>query len=337
MFLEKLYEKRKHTDRKENTAGTCMAIVPVLGFLIFGFIPIFLGIAMSFFDFHGKQFFNFNSSKGEITEFVWFDNYKHMFSPGAKASTKENGGWFLEALFTTVIMYLSTPTCIVLSLIIAFFLSKKIKCKTLFRTIYLLPYVCSAVAIALIWGKFFAPTNGIFNRLLMDHFGANPTKYNAYDWVGKHFYMIIFLVHVWCGCGFNIVLFTAALTNVNNSYYEAAQVDGANPFQIFFKITIPSISPTTFYLFITGTIGALQAFAVPDMVGEFSSARAGTVMGMYINDKALTVVGYIEYLINEATPSHPGVASAIALMLSLIIGLVTIINFIGSRYWVSYD
>jgi len=332
MFLEKLYEKRKHTDRKENAAGTCMAIIPVLGFLIFGLVPIFLGIIMSFFDFKEQIFFTF-SGKNK-TEFVLFDNYKNLFTPGGKGSNILNGGWFLETLFTTILMYISAPTSLVLSLIIAFFLSKKIKCKTLFRTIYLLPYVCSSVAIAVIWGKFFHSDNGILNKLLINTFGADPGDYQNYDWVGKHFYTVLFLLHIWGGCGFSIILYTAALTNVNSSYYEAAQVDGANPFQIFFKITIPAISPTTFYMFVTGTIGALQAFAVPDMMSQFSAARAGKVLGMYINDKALTVVGYIQYMLKY---NRPGLASAIAVILALIISLITVINFVGSKYWVSYD
>ena len=337
MFLEKLYEKRKHTDRKENTAGTCMAIIPVIGFLIFGLIPIVLGISMSFFDFQGKLWFEFSKPKGAMdtwkaTSFVGFDNFKGIFTPSS--SNIANGGWFLKTLLSTVVMYISTPTCIVLSLLIAFFLSKKIKCKTFFRTVYLLPFVCSSIAITVIWGKFFDANNGILNKILIQSFNASASKYQSYNWAKDHFYTVLFLVHVWGGCGFNIVLYSAALTNVNSSYYEAAQVDGANPFQIFFKITVPAISPTTFYLFITGTIGSLQAYAVPDMLAAFSGTPAGTVLGVKMDNKAMTVVGYIY---NRLSAPNLGIASAIAIVLAVIIGIITIINFIGSKYWVSYD
>lgn len=334
MFLEKLYEKRKHTDRKENAAGIGMAIIPVLGFLVFGLLPIVLGIAMSFFDFKGQLWFS--SDPAHKTEFVWFDNYKGIFTPNAEGTTIDNGGWFLKTLLSTVIMYISAPTCIVLSLMVAFFLSKKIKCKTFFRTVYLLPFVCSSIAITVIWGKFFDANNGILNKILINWFGFNAKDYTNYGWVQNHFYTVLFLVHVWGGCGFNIVLYSAALTNVNSSYYEAAQVDGANPFQIFFKITVPAISPTTFYLFITSTIGALQAYAVPDMLASFSGGTAGTALGIYFPQKSLTVVGYIYHRLNGSYPA-PGIASAIALVLAVIIGIITIINFVGSKYWVSYD
>lgn len=327
MFLERIYERRKHTDLKENRAGLLMGMIPVLGFLIFGFIPIILGIVMSFFDFGKDTWFS------DQTKFVWFDNYIGCFITSGPKATSENGMYFLQSLLTTVVMYVSVPACIVISLVIAYFLSKKIKCKTFFRTVFLLPFVCSSIAVTFIWSRVFDTNLGILNQLLIHKLHMSPTKFQAYDWVGNYFYEVLFLIHVWGGCGFNIILYTAALTNVNTSYYEAAQVDGANPFQIFFKITIPAISPTTFYLFITATIGALQAYAIPDMVGRFSTALAGDVLGIEVVARQRTVIGYMESMLRVNT----GVASAMAVMLSVIIGIVTIINFIGQKYWVNYD
>jgi len=334
MFLERLYEKRKHIDLKENRAGISMAIIPFLGFLIFGLGPIFLGVVMSFFDFGGQRFFRSgtNDLGDPYFKFVGFSNYSSIFTYGFGKNVAVNGRQFLQTLYSTVIMYVSVPACIVLSLLVAFFLSKKIKCKTLFRTIYLLPFVCSSIAISLIWGRFFKQ-GGVLSQLLQKHFAMQVA---SVDWVGQYFYWVLFLVHVWGGCGFNIILYTAALTNVNNSYYEAAQVDGANPFQIFFKITLPSISPTTFYLFITSTIGAMQAYAVPDMVGKYSNAEAGKVFGIQVDEQSLTVIGYVQRLINGGD-TQVGVAAAIAVVLSAIIGVITIINFLGQKYWVSYD
>ena len=329
MFLERIYERRKHTDLKENRAGLLMGMIPVLAFLIFGFVPIILGIVMSFFDFGDRTFFS------DQTKFVGFTNYVHCFIIKGEQADPLKGMYFLETLITTVVMYISVPACIVLSLLVAFFLSKKIKGKTFFRTVFLLPFVCSSIAITFIWGRVFDTNLGILNQLLIHKLGMSPNKYQAYDWVGNHFYEVLFLINVWGGCGFNIILYTAALTNVNTSYYEAAQVDGANPFQIFFKITVPAISPTTFYLFITATIGALQTFPVPDMVGRFTAAKSGEVLGVLVHQRQLTVVGYMNSLLHNNI--RTGVASAIAVMLSIIIGVVTIINFIGQKYWVNYD
>ena len=90
-------------------------------------------------------------------DFVGFNNYIKLF---VHSSSDPNSGLFLETLVTTVVQYIATPVCLILSLLIAFFLSKKIKCKNLLRTVYLLPFICSSVAIALIWGEFFGFSNG---------------------------------------------------------------------------------------------------------------------------------------------------------------------------------
>lgn len=339
MNLEKIYEKRKHFDRKENAAGICMAIIPVLGFLIFGLVPMILGIGMAFFKFDEGEFFfrvypitlNEKKVKGQWNfDFVGFNNYIKLF---VHSSSDPNSGLFLETLVTTVVQYIATPVCLILSLLIAFFLSKKIKCKNLLRTVYLLPFICSSVAIALIWGEFFGFSNGgTLNEFAKLFWNKKPV-----NWTNEHFYMVVFIVNVWGGTGFQIILFTAALTNVNNSYYEAAKVDGANATQIFFKITLPAISPTTFYLFITGTIGALQAYAVPDMIAKIGLPAPTTLFGVKVTSPHTTVIAYINNLLNGGGQTDPGLACAAGVVLALIIGVITIINFVVSKYWVSYD
>ncbi|HBJ98031.1 MAG TPA: hypothetical protein DDY82_03070 [Clostridiales bacterium] len=342
MNLEKIYEKRKHFDRKENVAGICMAIIPVLGFLIFGLVPMVLGIGMSFFKFDdGEFFFRIYPASAELEKvgkykgnwsstFVGFDNYVKLF---VHSSSDVNSGLFLETLVTTVVQYIATPVCLILSLIIAFFLSKKIKCKNLLRTIYLLPFICSSVAIALIWGEFFGFSNGgTLNEFAKMFWNKKPV-----NWTNKHFYLVVFIVNIWGGTGFQIILFTAALTNVNNSYYEAAKVDGANATQIFFKITLPAISPTTFYLFITGTIGALQAYAVPDMIAKIGAPAPTTLFGVKVTNPHTTVIAYINNLLNGGGATDPGLACSAGVVLALIIGVITIFNFLASKYWVSYD
>ena len=116
MLIERIYEKRKHTDIKENRAGVIMGIIPVVGFLVFGLIPIILGVVMSFFDFHGKQFFDSD------TTWAGFKNYQLIFNRDPKTGFKDNGLFFVETLLNTLMMYLSVPVCIILSLIVAFFI-----------------------------------------------------------------------------------------------------------------------------------------------------------------------------------------------------------------------
>lgn len=348
MNLERIYEKRKHFDKKENAAGISMAIIPVLGFLIFGLAPMILGIVMSFFDFDTNEFFfriypagleAGRKYKGEWNcDFVGFKNYLYLFK---HESSDPDSGMFVETLVTTLVQFISLPVCIVLSLLVAFFLSKKIKGKNVMRTIYLIPFICSSIAISLIWGEFFSKT-GILNSILtaMGKVKTNSSgALNTLNWTVDRFYTVVFIINVWGGTGFQIILFTAALTNVNNSYYEAAKVDGANSFQIFFKITLPAISPTTFYLFITGVIGSLQAYVTPDMVAKIGGVPSSAkYFGVDINNPAITVMAYIQSLLMGGSDSiRPGLACATGVVLAIIIGIITIINFVVSKYWVSYD
>ena len=130
---------------------------------------------------------------------------------------------------------------------------------------------------------------------------------------------------VWSGTGYGIILYGAALTNVNSSLYEAAKVDGANSFKSFWHITIPAISPTTFYLLITGIIGALQEFARPQIIsGSGGPDNVGVTVVFYLYRSAFQ---YYEM----------GIASATAWLLAILIVGLTVINFAMSKLWVSYD
>ncbi len=314
MTLEKSFNK-KSVDKKENLAGIAMAIVPVIGFVLFGLIPMILAIVMAFLE---MDSFTFKGAK-----FVGLDNFRYVLSWTDKA----NGGKFLMSLKNTVVMAASLPISIVLSLIIAFLLTKDIRCKKLFRSIYFIPFVCSTIAISLVWKDIFlGQTYGILNSLL----GRNYK--NLIDWINdtRYFYWVLIITGVWGGTAFNIVLFGAALTNVNSAYYEAAKVDGAGAFRIFFNITLPAISPTTFYVLVTGFIGALQEFARPQ-----------TLLNSKVNfdpgpdGKGLTCVYYLYNLLWSGNKF--GQASAVAWLLAIIILIITAINFTVSKYWVSYD
>ena len=130
---------------------------------------------------------------------------------------------------------------------------------------------------------------------------------------------------VWSGTGYGIILYGAALTNVNGALYEAAKIDGATPVQSFMHVTIPAISPTTFYLLITGIIGALQEFARPQII----SGSGGP------DNVGVTVVFYLYR--NAFQYYQMGIASATAWLLAIIIVALTIFNFAISKLWVKYD
>ena len=136
----------------------------------------------------------------------------------------------------------------------------------------------------------------------------------------------VIIMSVWSGMGYGIILYTAALTGVNRSLVEAAKIDGASPFRVFFSIVIPAISPTSFFLLVTGVIGALQSFAMTNMLSDTGGP----------NGDGITIVFYL-YKRVFSYGAKLGVASASAWILALMVLVVTIIQFVGSKKWVHYD
>lgn len=307
MYLDKVEVKTRNKAKTyEQISGILMSITPVIGFILFGLIPMVLAIAMAFCSIKGV------SLKG--AEFVGLDNFLTVATD--MVFWKSVGNTFLYAL--------SLPICLVISLVVSFLLTKNVKGKKIFRTIYFIPYVCSVVAVVLMWKWIFNTNWGVINSFLRS---INPEA-ERIDWVGieKYYRVIVIVMGVWGGCGYSIILYSAALTNVNSTFYEAAKIDGANAFQIFFHITLPAISPTTFYLLITGLIGSLQAFASTHMLSSDGGPNnAGVTMGFYIYRNAFQ---YSDTM---------GLASASAWILAIIIVIITIINFVVSNKWVSYD
>lgn len=287
---------------KEAIYGTCFASIPVLGFTIFGLIPMIVAVVMAFTDVRFAL---------EDLSWVGFDNFAYAL--------KDDTFW--KSVGNTFYFALSMPISLVIALIVSVLLNQDVKCKKLFRTIFFIPYVCSTVAVALMWKWIFDANYGVLNALITKC-GGQPVQWlqNA-----KTFGISIIIIGIWSGTGFGIILYSAALTKVNPAYYEAAEIDGANSWKCFWHITIPSISPTTFYLVIMGLIGALQEFARVQVI----DATGGP------NYSGMTVVFF---LYREGFSYHNmGRASAVAWLLAILILGITVLNFKLSDKWVSYD
>ena len=302
-----LKRRRRHTTkagRKEEFVGTLLASIPLIGFIIFGLIPLVIAFAMAFYEIDGYEIFS--------GEFVAFQNFKDVFKDPT----------FYEALRNTIRLGVSVLISQVFALIIAYLLYKNPKGKKAFRIIFFIPYVCSIVAITLMWQYMFNTNYGIINLVL------GKTGDDAIDWLGnsKYFSTAVIIMSVWGGMGYGIILYTAALTNVNRSIIEAAKIDGANNIQIFFKIILAAISGTSFYLLVMGVIGALQSFAVTNVL----AANGGP------NGDGVTVVFWLYRRVIEYD-NMLGVASAGSWFLAIIIMAITGIQFFVSKKWVSYD
>ena len=307
MTLEKIYKKRQKKGLGEQGSGLIMASIPVIGFLLFGLLPLVLALAMAFLYIPGR---------GNIAEaeFVGLDNFEAVLTDHM----------FWQSILNTLRMAISLPICIVVALIVAFLLTKNIKGRSFFRGVYFVPYVCCAVAVSLMWELIFNQNHGIINSWL------GLTRDTAIPWLtdSSTYTLCLIIIGVWSGTAYGIVLYGAALTNVNRSLYEAAKVDGANAFNCFFNITLPGVSPTTFYLLTTGLIGALQEFTRPQMIGGGQGAGP--------NNDGLTIVFYI-YRRAFQYNNQMGEAAAAALVLAVFILIITAINCVVSKRWVSYD
>ena len=295
---------RRRRINKEEIAGTIFASIPLIGFLLFGLIPLVVSMRMAFYE---MRDFGLEGAK-----YVGFANFEAVL----------NDSMFWEAIGNTFILGSSTLISLVLALAIAYLLNKDIIGRKVFRMIYFIPYVCSAVAIVLMWKYIFNTNYGVINQLL------GKTGDDAINWMGdpKYFSWLVIFISVWSGMGYAIILFTAALTNVNRTVVEAAMLDGAGSFRIFWNVVFPAISPTSFYLLVTGIIGALQSFATSNVLDPNGGP----------NGDGITIVFYL-YRKIFAYDGPMGLAAASSWILFFLILIFTILNFVGSKKWVSYD
>ncbi len=235
--------------------------------------------------------------------------------------------YFLQAVRNTALCVIITvPLSTGLSLLIAFGLSSIKPLRNLFQTIYFLPYVTNTLAVGLVFMILFKKTpytDGMVNLLL--HFFHGP----SIDWIDGPYWakmMVLCIYVIWIVMPFKILILTSALASVDQNYYNAAKVDGTRSWRIFLRITLPMISPTVFYLIITGFIGAFK---------EYSDAVA--LFGTDLNAaKMNTIVGYIYDMLYGNGGGYPSYASAAAILLFAIILTITVINLMFSRRHVYY-
>ena len=235
--------------------------------------------------------------------------------------------YFLQALKNTFILVIITvPVSTGLALLISVGLSSIQKLRELYQTIYFLPYVTNTLAVGLVFMILFKQTpytDGLAN-LVLSWFGVAPVNFIDGPYWAKMLVLCIYTV--WVVMPFKILILTSALASVNETYYQAAKVDGTSKFRIFTKITLPMISPTVFYLIITGFIGAFKAYS--DAVALFGTDLNAAEMN--------TIVGYIYDMLYGNSGGYPSFASAAAIILFAIVLTITCINLLVSKKHVHY-
>ena len=235
--------------------------------------------------------------------------------------------YFLQALKNTFILVIITvPLSTGLELLISVALTSIDKLRDFFQTVFFLPYVTNTLAVGLVFMILFKKTpysDGLVN-LLLGVFGMAPVDFIDGPYWAKMFVLCFYTV--WIVMPFKILILTSALASVNQTYYNAARVDGTSKWRIFTKITLPMISPSIFYLVVTGFIGAFKAYS--DAVALF---------GVNLNSAQMnTIVGYVYDMLYGNSGGYPSYASAAAIVLFSIVLTITCINLLVSKKHVHY-
>ncbi len=284
-------------ERKEHLIAFLFILPPIVGFLIFTALSVVFTFVYSF--------QGYNSLSG-ISENVGFANYIDLFTHVTRAPL------FGKAIVNTIVLLLSVPFSMILGLILAGLLRLgEIKGSKFFQVLYYVPAVSSAVALNIVWNYIFR-SNGVFNTLL----GLDVIWLDG-DVTIK---VAIIFKNSLNAMGGAMILYLAGMLNVPRDLYEASSLDGAGKVRQFFSITLPLISPVTFYLLITGVIGGLQSYADAQV---FAAGNTGA-----------TTIVYFIWQQGIQGNNNQGLASAASVLLAVLIMIVTLIQFKFSNKWV---
>ena len=286
--------------RRENIIAFLFILPPVIGFCIFT-----IG-AMAFTLVYSFQKYN---SLTQVSEWMGVKNYVDLFTHVTFSSS------FFNSILNTLILLLSIPFSMVLGLALAGLLRMgRIKGSKLFQVLFYLPAVSSAVAMNIVWRYIFNNEFGIINLTL-----GIQTPWLGDDALIK---VAIIIKNSLNGMGTAMILYLSGMFSVPKDYYEAASLDGAGRLRQFFTITLPLITPITFYLLITGLIGGLQSYADSQIFG--TGVRGSQTIVYFIWHRGINQNRY-------------GLASAASILLSVVIMLITLIQFKLSNKWVYED
>ena len=308
--VKRVRYKMGKLERKNTLVAYSFLAPNFIGFAVFTLVPVICAILLSLFEWNG----------GDISKlkFVGLDNYATIFAT-KKVAEKGIDYFFNRAdlgitLKNTVYYTVVTvPLTIVCALALALLLNK-IRGAVFFRTVFFFPYVSSMVAICVCW-SFMLMKDGPVNQIIMA-LGINFNK----GWTADSTMAIwsIILVSVWRNMGYYMVLYLAALQGIPRELTEAATVDGANKWQQFLHVTLPQLKPTTFFVSVMMVISCFKIYDVVAIMTDGGPGRATKMLVTYIYDEAFIKVRY-------------GQASAISMVLLVIVLLVTIIQFSSEK------
>ena len=297
-------KKKKATARqKKDWFAGYVFIAPVtLGLLVFYIWP-----------FIQNFWFSFNNvNKFNVTHFIGLDNYKQLIGDAEVWTTFGN---------TLKYVVFTVPIGLFLSICIAALLNAKIRGTSIYRTLYFLPSVTMAAAVAMVWKWVFNEKMGILNSVIAGLGGERV------GWLTnpKTALFIVMLVGLWMSVGYNMIILLAGMQGIPKTYYEAASIDGAGGLAQFFKITIPLLTPSIFFVMITSIISGFQVFDVVYMMVLKSNPA-------YESTQTVVMLFYRQAF----DYGYKGYAAAISILIFIAIMIVTIFQLIGQKKWVNY-
>jgi multiple sugar transport system permease protein len=280
------------------TVGYVFAAPFIIGFICFSLIPILTSFYYAFTDF---------SMGSKTVTFIGGNNFAELLKDEI----------FVKSLLVTLkYVVISVPLKLAFALFVAFLLTRKSKLVTLYRSLYYIPsLVGGSVAVSLVWKQLFA-RKGLFNSVLSE------MGLSTINWFGDQklaLYPLI-LMTVW-QFGSSMIIFAAGLKEIPTSYYEAAKMDGANGFQMFFKITMPCLSPIILYNLIMQTIAAFMAFTQAFVITQGGPNNATMMYALYVYNQAFKY-------------GNMGYACAMSWIMLVVMSAITLVIFKSSKMWV---
>ncbi|RED63220.1 carbohydrate ABC transporter permease [Cohnella lupini] len=295
--------KRLTIRNNETMAGWLFVSPMLIGVTILVLLPILATLALSFADWNFVQGWN-------GIHWIGFDNFSKLLDDPA----------FTRSVRNNLVFLLAVPAYMIVSMVLAILIDRYVYWKGFFKVAYFMPYISSIVAVAIVWQVLFQPSYGPINEMLKAIGIDNPPMWIADP---KFALTSIIMITVWVSIGFNLIIYIAGLQSIPRDLYEAADIDGANAWVKFARITFPLLSPTSFFLLVTGIISSFKVFDIIAVMTQGGPIGSTSLMVWYLYDQAFNnlKIGY---------------SSSVAVVLFLFVLLITAGQWIAQKKWVNY-
>lgn len=302
LSLKATQPSKRRRELSKNLVAYSFILPNLLGFAIFTLVPMGFSLALALMSWDGAN----------QVSWVGLDNFKSLLDDSTFKIALKNTLWYVGG---------TVPLTMVCSLGLAVLLNQPIRGRNIFRTVYFFPYVASLVAVAVVWNMLFFPSAGPVNEFLRALGVDNPPRWSAsVDWAMP----TVVMASIWRNMGYYMIIYLAALQGIPAILYEAAEIDGANAWQKFRYVTVPMLTPATFFISIMLTITSFKVFDLILVMTNGGPGRATNVLVIHTYNTAFRQFKF-------------GYSSAIAMVLFALVMVITIIQFYMEKRWVEYS